>query len=80
MQEQQNLIPLMYHISEWFQDASLEIWIDLQEFLELYVQQYDNVNLLYEVSAFLYYHPELADEILQFSQNTLHQLVSQNLS
>lgn len=82
--KQEDLDPLISKIVEWFQSSSLpmEIIMELEEFLKLYIANFDNDELQNEVSLFMFHHPTLACEFQQFVlvQNSLYGLVSKHLS
>ena len=79
---EQALIPFVLYLRLWFQDASWELCIELREFVKLYDQQFNNIDLVKEVGDFLFDHPTLAYELQEFikAQTCFHLLVSQHLS
>ncbi|KAL7021507.1 hypothetical protein ACKWTF_011902 [Chironomus riparius] len=62
-QEQKELVPLIFHLLQWFKGASLEVLEDLEELLIVYINYFHEIMLLSEIGIFLFNHPFLASEL-----------------
>ena len=78
--KQDELFAFFWFLVEWFEDAGLEMLLELEDFFVLYHENYNNIYLQREVSIFMFHHQSLASEMNRFVASHLHYLVSLHLS
>ena len=78
--KQDELFAFFWFLVEWFEDAGLEMLLELEDFFVLYHENHNNIYLQREVSIFMFHHQSLASEMNRFVASHLHYLVSLHLS
>ena len=77
-QEQEELVPLILCLMQWFKGASLEVLEGLEELLIVWINHFHDIMLMREVGICLFHHPVLASALQGFvaSQICSHFAVS----